>query len=87
MLHYNITDALLPYDERPYYVEVSCKDDSGNEVSIITNRALEGRWIRSGSDYKQIRGTLQYYLPKSASGIRNRLRIEMQNLLFKRHEV
>lgn len=83
MLHYDIANALLPYSERPYYVEVSCKDDEGHEVSIITNKDLCGKWWydeRRGT-YQQTHGTCQYRLPSSASGIRKRLRKEMESLL------
>jgi hypothetical protein len=74
-LKYYIQEALLPLGERPYYVTVSAEDADGYQVSIIKNKALEGRFVRSeDGTYQQIAGTCDYHLPTSADGMRKALR-------------
>lgn len=63
--------------ERPYYMSFKVLWRESGEVlaEIITNKAGNGRWIRTDCDYRQVAGTAQYSIPRSESGIRKALRV------------
>lgn len=77
-LHYDLSELDHRNDGLGGFIELNVWDDTGNSVSIITNNAGEGRWVRNRNtgELKQVEGTCQYRLPQSKSGIRKRLRKE-----------
>ena len=73
--HYDISEALLPDDERPSRVTLRAYDErTGAETVIITNGHLEGMFWPDGS---QEAGTLQFSL-------RNASEDEIRELLRRR---
>ena len=77
-LHYDLHEWEERADCLSSFIKVRAWDDEGHEVSIITNRAGEGEWIEvreAGQlNYKQVSGTLQFKLARTAGLIRNQLR-------------
>jgi hypothetical protein len=81
---YDIDEALLPRDERPFYVTVSVSHPKYGTLEVITNKDLEGRFQLVSNDveyyYKQVAGTLQFSLPKDEAGIKRELARLLRNL-------
>ena len=77
-LHFDLSEWEDRADSLGTYVKVRAWDDDGHEVSIITNRSCEGEWIEVWSggqlSYKQVSGTLQFRLGRSAKEIKHQLR-------------
>ena len=77
--HYDLSEWEERADALGTYITVRALDDDGHEVSITTNRAGEGlfRWVwdipGASGHWAQDAGTLQYQLPSTAGGIRQRL--------------
>ena len=87
-LRYDISSALVDADEpgtgfiRVYAWCPNLGEDRFNGHCIITNASGSGRWIeRSDGTYQQTEGTLQFHLPRSASGIKRMLREEYLEIL------
>jgi hypothetical protein len=74
---YEIDEALLPRDERPYYVHVAVEHPKYGRLEIITNKDLEGtfRLIDNKVEYRyqQTNGTMQFSLPSDERGIKREL--------------
>lgn len=77
--HYDLSEWEDRADAIGTYITVRAWDDDGHEVSITTNRAGEGlfHWVwdipGASGHWAQDAGTLQYRLPSTAGGIRQRL--------------
>lgn len=87
-LRYDISSALVDADEpgtgfiRVYAWCPNLGEDRFNGHCIITNASGSGRWIeQADGTYHQTEGTLQFHLPKSASGIKRLLRAEYLEIL------
>ena len=81
---YDIDEALLPRDERPFYVTLHVSHPKYGTLEVITNKDLEGRFQLVSNDveyyYRQVAGTLQFSLPKDEAGIRRELARLLRNL-------
>ncbi len=81
---YDIDEALLPRDERPFYVTLHVSHPKYGTLEVITNKDLEGRFQLVSNDveyyYKQVAGTLQFSLPHDEDGIRRELARLLRNL-------
>jgi hypothetical protein len=81
---YDIDEALLPRDERPFYVTLHVSHPKYGTLEVITNKDLEGRFQLVSNDveyyYKQVAGTLQFSLPKDEAGIKRELARLLRNL-------
>lgn len=81
---YDIDEALLSRDERPFYVTLHVSHPKYGTLEVITNKDLEGRFQLVSNDveyyYKQVAGTLQFSLPKDEAGIKRELARLLRNL-------
>jgi len=81
---YDIDEALLPRDERPFYVTLHVSHPKYGTLEVITNKDLEGRFQLVSNDveyyYKQVAGTLQFSLPHDEDGIKRELARLLRNL-------
>jgi hypothetical protein len=53
---------------------ISAQSADGRKVEISTNQAGEGLFQFTGTEYRQLMGTMQYSMPTSASNARRQLR-------------
>lgn len=63
-------------DERSYYCSFKMFWKPTGELlsEIITSKDFNGRWVEDRGGYKQVAGTCQYRIPKSAMGVRKALK-------------
>lgn len=87
-LRYDISSALVDADEpgagfiRVYAWCPNLGEDRFSGHCIITNADGAGRWIeQADGTYQQVEGTMQFHLPRSASGIKRLLREEYLDIL------
>lgn len=77
-LHYDLSEWEAGEDHPGAYIKVRAWDDEGHEVSIITNRDGEGRfievWEAGSKSYQQVDGTCQYALGDTSAKIKYQLR-------------
>lgn len=85
--HYDLTEWEERADTLATYITVRAWDDDGHEVSITTNRAGEGlfHWVwdipGASGHWAQDAGTLQFRLPSTAGGIRQRLALMLSEAI------
>lgn len=79
-LEYDLSDWHELMDEGKtvnFYCRVSATDGHGHDVEVITNRSGEGMWkvhhSPAGISYEQVRGTLQYRLPRDEADLKRKL--------------
>ena len=76
MISYDFSDALQSYEDRPAYVHFHAEENGKILLDFYTNKSLEGQFHFSESEniYKQVAGTCDFSMPKTADAIRAKMR-------------